>query len=523
VPDAPGRLAFAHAIVRDAVRDALPPARRGPLHAAVVEVLRHGDARPAEVARHALVAAREGEDPQPAFELSIEAGREADAVLAYAEAAEHYGDALEAIDDLGADATPAQRQSALERLAAATMDAGDVEAGRRHYRRAAAAARRAGDPGALARAALGFSEFKRYGETDHEAVELLERALAGLPGGDSALRVRVGALLGIRLPADAIARREAVVDEAVAMARRSGDPAALSSALWAAVLVNRRRARRTEQTLAADEIVALADRVGDRNAVLWAHLARFVDGLERADRQRVEQALAAVEGLAREHRRTYFQWCACLLGSTWATFRGDLDRGTELSERAVAIVREVSDDVDQEHIAQRALLARLRDAPDVADRPALRAYAARYADLPVWSALAADAELRLGRAEEAARFAAAAAREDLGVLLASQDGLFAAAVLAEPVAAVGEPRLRARLYRELAPYAAVNPVMDHGWASAGPVERPLGLLAAALGRRDDALGHLGRAAELARAWGAAAWERLARAQLAGVEAGKSTP
>ena len=37
VPDAPGRLAFAHAIVRDAVREALPPARRGPLHAAVVE------------------------------------------------------------------------------------------------------------------------------------------------------------------------------------------------------------------------------------------------------------------------------------------------------------------------------------------------------------------------------------------------------------------------------------------------------------------------------------------------------
>jgi hypothetical protein len=180
----------------------------------------------------------------------------------------------------------------------------------------------------------------------------------------------------------------------------------------------------------------------------------------------------------------------------------------------VAIVREVSDDVDQEHVAQRAMLARLHDRADAADRPALRAYATRYADLPVWSALAADLELRLGREEDAGRLVASAARDDFGVLLASQDGLFAAVVLAEPVAAIGTDAQRRRLYELLTPYADLNPVMDHGWASWGPVERPLGLLAAALGRRDDAAGHLERAVELARAWDAKGWERLAAAHLA---------
>jgi len=275
--------------------------------------------------------------------------------------------------------------------------------------------------------------------------------------------------------------------------------------------------------MAADEIIALAPRVGDRNALLWAHLARFVDGLEQGDHGRVEHALAAVEGLAREHRRTYFQWCAILLRATWATFRGDLEQATELADRAVAIVREVSDDVDQEYVAQRAVLARLQDRAEEADRPPLRAYATRYADRPVWSALAADLELRLGRRDEAARLVAAAAREDLGVLSASQDGLFAATALAEPVAALGPDPLRARLYELLAPYADLNPVMDHGWASWGPVERGLGLLAAALGRRDEANAHLERAVALARGWEAAAWERLAAVDLARLQAGNSTP
>jgi len=36
VAEAPGRLAFSHAIVRDAVQEALAPSARGPLHAAVV-------------------------------------------------------------------------------------------------------------------------------------------------------------------------------------------------------------------------------------------------------------------------------------------------------------------------------------------------------------------------------------------------------------------------------------------------------------------------------------------------------
>jgi eukaryotic-like serine/threonine-protein kinase len=515
VPEAPGRLEFAHAIVRDAVRGALAPSSRGPLNAAVAAVLRDGDARAADVARHALVAAREGEDPQEAYEASLEAGREAEALMAYAEAADHYRDALEALDELGAEAGPGARQAVLEHLAAATMDAGDVENGRRHYRRAAANARRAGDADALARAALGFAEFVRYGETDHDGVELLQGALDALPPDDSVLRVRATALLGARLdPSLARGRRLALVDEAVAMARRLGDDAALTSALWVAVVVNVRGGDAVGAHAAAEEILTLAPRTQNANALLWAHMSRLVAALERGDPAGVETELAGCAALARNFRRGYFRWCLLMLRSTWAAFRGRLAEAEGLAEEAVALVRQTAEDADQEYVVQRFTLAKLARRPEDADRPALAAYARRYEELPVWAAMHADLAHDLGRLDEARASLATAARHDLAVLARTRDARFGFAVLAEPAANLGDPALIARLYELLLPDAERNPVMDHGWAAWGPVARSLGLLAAALGRPDEAAARMREAAALARAAGAPGWELRALADLA---------
>ena len=134
--DAPGHFVFAHAIVRDAVREALPGPRRGALHEAVADALRvrrdaGADVSAARIAHHAIAAARIGADPQPAWEAALEAAREAAAALGHAEAARHYADALEAIA-LGAEA-PAARAA----RDAARAGRGDVR-GRRHRGRAPA-------------------------------------------------------------------------------------------------------------------------------------------------------------------------------------------------------------------------------------------------------------------------------------------------------------------------------------------------------------------------------------------------
>ena len=511
VPEAPGRLAFSHAIVREAVQHALAPSRRGPLHAAVVDVLRAGAHRGAEVpvaevAHHALVAAREGEDPQAAYELSIEAAAEAVAVLAHAEAAGHYADALEALDELGAEADEAARAAAVEGLAAASVAAGEIDTGRRHYRAAAADARRRGDAAALARAALGFAEFHRYGEIDHEAIEVLEQGLAALPPDDSADRARVAARLAVRLdPATSGARREALADEAIAMARRLGDAAALTATLWSSVMVNWRPQRAAERAAAAAEILQLAPRRA-YNAIVWARMARFVDALEAGRAAGVEAELTGLAAVEEESRRPYVAWCVALLRATWATYRGRLEDGARLTEAAVELARAGAEDADQEHAVQRLVLAGLRWRPDDAGRGALSTYAARYRDLPVWTALDAAAAWAQGRAEEAREAIDALDRDGFAWLAVRPDGLAACALLAEPVAGLGRERDAARLYELLLPVRDRNAVIDHGWAATGPFARALGRLAAALGRRDDAVAHLRAAADLARAWGAPGWE-----------------
>ena len=512
LPEAPGRLAFSHAIVRDAVQHVLPPSRRGPLHAAVVEVLRAGAQRGAEVpvaevAHHALVAAREGEDPQAAYDLSIEAAEEAAAVLAHTEAAGHYADALEALDELGAEASAAERAAALERLAGATVAAGEIGTGRRHYRQAAADARRRGDAAALARAALGFAEFHRYGEIDHEAIEVLEQALDALPPDAGPERARVTARLAVRLdPTASGSRREALAADAIAMARRLGDDGALIATLWSSVMVNWRPQRAAERIAAADEILRLAPRTRQHNAVVWARMARFVDALEGGRGAAVEAELTGLAAVERESRRPYVEWCVALLRATWATFRGRLDEGDRLTDAAVALARAGTEDADQEHAVQRFVLAQLRWRPDDAGGPALATYAARYGDLPIWTALLAAAAWSQGREDEARQAVDELDRDGFAWLAATPDGLAGCALLAEPVAGLGRTGAAAELHALLLPVADRNAVIDHGWAATGPFARALGTLAAGCGRPDDADAHFAAAAAHARRWGAPGWE-----------------
>jgi hypothetical protein len=195
-----------------------------------------------------------------------------------------------------------------------------------------------------------------------------------------------------------------------------------------------------------------------------------------------------------------------LLRSTWAGFQGRLAEANALADEALAMVQTVSQDADQEHTVQRLALAKLSWRPLQADRSALRAYAARYADLPVWAAMLANLAWDLGRADEARQALSAATRDDLTLIEQTADGLAAAALLAEPAVGLGDARLVARLHELLAPHAERNPVMDHAWTAWGPVARPLGLLAGALGRGDEAAAYFARAAELTRAWGSPGWE-----------------
>jgi hypothetical protein len=500
--DAPGHFAFAHAIVRDAVREALPGPRRAALHEAVADALRvrrdaGADVSAARIAHHAIAAARLGADPQPAWDAALEAAREAASALGHAEAARHYADALDALA-LGAESAAAERRETLLALADATFASGDIVEARRRYAQAAATARRERDAESLARAALGFSQVAPYGAVDTEGVKLLTDARAALPAG--ALRAQVTGLLSVWEPAQD--RREALIDEALSAAP---DEATRGWLYPAAVIVNWRPERAAQRSAAAEEVVRSAARHADHGALVWAYLHRIHDALEAGDIARADADLDRARPLAYATRRTHTRWLVLVAEAGRAAFAGRLDEAARLTEDALELNRRHGDDCFQEHTVGRLVLARLRWRPHEADLGQLRGFAARYPHLPVWEAMLAALEWELGHADAARRSVDACAQDAFAAVASSPDFLPAALCLADPTAGTGDPAQVAQLYELLLPHASANPVLMFLWGAFGPVARGLALLAAADDRPQAAGAHFAEALRLCDAWGAPAW------------------
>lgn len=86
-----GRYAFSHALVRQTLYEELNPTRRARLHRQVADELEARGGSPAELALHFTAA----HEPRRALTASIAAGEAAESILALAEAARHYRQALD--------------------------------------------------------------------------------------------------------------------------------------------------------------------------------------------------------------------------------------------------------------------------------------------------------------------------------------------------------------------------------------------------------------------------------------------
>ena len=121
--------------------------------------------------------------------------------------------------------------------------------------------------------------------TDEEGlIPLLEEALDQLPEADGALRARLLARLAAALYWSATAeRRESLAEEAIAMARRVGDPATLAFVLSDAHLATWDPDSPERALPWASEIYALAERVGNVELAMAAHSWRISLLLERGE------------------------------------------------------------------------------------------------------------------------------------------------------------------------------------------------------------------------------------------------
>ncbi|GAA3428589.1 hypothetical protein GCM10018953_57720 [Streptosporangium nondiastaticum] len=493
---------FVHDIVRDTLRDGLPPLRRRRLHGRIAEVLeRRSPTRLTEIAHHYRESVVNDRTAGKAVGHTRRAAAQAMAQFAPEDAAELLELALAVA---GGRPVPddALRCDLLLDLAEAQVAAGMSIEAHASLEAAAGIAERLDDGSRLARAVLGFSDpihLAMYEEMTgiDRLAERVGRVLGSGLAGDSPWRARLlAAAATTGFATRPVERSAELAWEAVGLARRTGDDRALANALVALVIVLRHGRDHDARRAAAEEIVEIGRRTGDL-AVEW--LGRESAYVERVARDGIAGAaepLAWLRETAGRLRLPSMVSLAAWQAAIHAYLDGRPDDALAAAEESAAAHPQGAlgrDDARLRGGVFRFLALRGRGEPAAALAVADEMLALRPGQWP-WLLLRCLALADLGRTGEAREVFAGLARDGFAVLGPGLAHRFTADAAAELCLALGEADAGRDLYGRLAPDAG----RLVGWSVADLCLARLALLA---GDRERAGAHLRAAGEFVAAAG----------------------
>ncbi|MEU4538431.1 BTAD domain-containing putative transcriptional regulator [Streptosporangium sp. NPDC023825] len=265
---------FVHDIVRDVLREALPPLRRRRLHARIAEVLEErSGTRLTEIAHHCREGLLSSRMAGRAIGYTRRAAAQATAQFAHEDAVEGLERAIELIGRLP-EPDDALRCDLLLDLAEAQAAAGMSAAAHASLEATAEIAERLGDDNRLARAVLGFSDpissamYEEMTGIDRLA-RRVDRVLASDLAADSPWRARLlaaAALTGSTVRP--VERSVEMAGEAVRLARLTGDERVLSRTLIVLEILLRSGHDHERRAAVVAEIMEIGRRTGDL-AVEW--------------------------------------------------------------------------------------------------------------------------------------------------------------------------------------------------------------------------------------------------------------
>ncbi|HEX2180440.1 MAG TPA: protein kinase [Actinomycetota bacterium] len=338
---AAGGYRFAHALIRETLYDELSTAKRLRLHKAAGEVLEKlGSDDPdrflSELAHHFFESSALGEVDK-AIGYARRAGDKAMRQLAFEEAAVQYDHALQALE-LSDAGDEEEHCRLLLALGQAQISSAEIPAALRTFRAAFKHAQEAGLVDETALAALGIGDvLTDVGSVSQELVETLEAALAAGAGRESALRVRLLARLGeaYRFDPSTKHKEDELTREALALARRVGDPLATAQALYGRVIALGEGRETLAQIGLCTELIETAIRAGDIERRLLGLRMRmillfFTNRLSEARRDVEEYAR-----LAEKAKLPLYTWFTPLFQSTWSLAEGGIREAAELVTRAI--------------------------------------------------------------------------------------------------------------------------------------------------------------------------------------------
>jgi tetratricopeptide (TPR) repeat protein len=493
VPDAGGRFRFAHVLVRDALYADLSPLDRARLHRRVglaLEALHEGVHEPpyAELAHHFVHAAVLG-DAGKALGHATRAGEQALARLAYEEAVNHFEVALRMLRLESPD--DARELQLRMRLGRAQACAGDHSRARGTFERAAERARALGDVATFADAALGYaSAAPGVGSVYATLVALLDEALRMVDERDDALRATLLATLASALCFSRDERRHAFSRDAVATARRVGDPGVLANALVQRHYVLWGPGDVRERLALCDEIIRLTSDSGDLHVALSGRQWRLVDLLEAGDLPALDTELDAYGRIADRARIPMHRWCAGVLRATRAAIDGRLAESERLAHDAAALWPDGPVALPVQMLAVQRFLLYLETGRVTEVKEVVAEMARVYPAIPGWHAGVALIQMHGGDPDAARRILdSCAAREFVDL---PRDFTFLSTLVTLALVAHGlrDTERASLVYAALVPYADRYVSIGMGAGTYGSCTRYLGLLALTMGRVDDAARHL---------------------------------
>lgn len=509
----PAHWRFAHALFGETLAEDLSSAARAALHRQAAEALatdERASDHAAEIAHHWMQAGPAG-DPDQAVAWACRAAERALGLLAHEEAERLYRLALAALDS-HPHPNVGRRVEVLLGLGEACKRAGETPQSKRAFLEAAALGRKLASPELLTRAALGFAPpiaFAEQPEADAAVVGLLEDAIEAWDGRDSGLHACALVRLALaRFFGDA-ERNSRLIECAVAMARRTDEPATLRYVLAGTVATSLGPNDPERRLALASDLVQLAEEAGDLQSLAVGRLWRGVHLLEAsgdaAGMRREQKGLARV---AAELDQPVWSWYARVTEGAVALLEGRFEDAEQSALEALRVGQPALP-----YAARGYFLCSMLNLRHQQGRPSefasecralLEAHPSPLAISPL-----AWAESERGNAAEAQRIVERLAAVDLAEWRQDPTWLLAISFLAEAFAFLRDEARAARLYELIAPLRR-GWVM---WAEAvprGPFAHYLGLLARTVGRLDEAAAHFEDA--LASAARAGAPPFLARAQ-----------
>ena len=516
IPGTVGKFRFVHGLIRETLYEQLTAARRVRLHRRIGETIERLHAADEEsflpALAHQFCEAAAGGDAGKAIGYARRAGDLAMRLLAYEQAAADYQRALDALAT-AEEPDERLRLELLLGLGEAHANAGAIDQSRASFMAVAEQARALDDPEALARAALGFGRqyllFVMRGLFDEELIALIKDALTRLPATPSTLRARLlGRLAWEIMYSPEADRMHPLVEEAIELARATGNDTALAQALngRSLVLASNEFGPLPERLAVATQALALSERSGDGEQTLCSHENLVRTLVDKGDFTTVDAQIATVGRLATETRIAHYAWYARQWSAMRALMQGRFADAERFAREALAVGQEAIGEAAVQQYGLQVLVAGWLRGDTGGMDSALEGVVKQMPNLTVLRAALASLHAELGREDPARAELERIAEGGIAGIRQGESWLVTAFYIGVLCQQFGDVQRAAAFYPDLLPYAR-HWVRGAGASAVclGPLTRTLGQLAATTSNWAEAEDHFEAAlGDCARA-GARPW------------------